>query len=500
MPGHGGAAGLLGRAREQAELDDALSAASKGDHQVVVVAGDAGAGKTTLVADVARRAEGLGFTVATGHCLDIGADISFAPVVEAVRILVDAVDDTGSRPVARRMRTVLDPAAPSSVERSNLLEDLRLTVLEAADVGTGAARARGPALGRRLDPGLRGGALADRARSAAVRPDRAQRRPAPPASGPQGTRRDRTSARRVARRAGSAGPGQHRRHRGCGVRGAAGSGAGPVRARAVGGQPAVRRGDRRRRCRERSRTSCPTSSSPGSTRWPRDRVTWCGPRPWTARGWTPTRSPRLAGVDRSRLDEFLHDLLDANVLRGRGDSLEFRHGLLREAVYDDLLPDERTRLHAELAAILQARVDADADPGLSLLSRLAYHWSAAHDLPRALEASVRAGTAATKLNAAEQVTHLERALSVWDRVPDAEAVAGCTRIELTLLLGQAARHAAGPRGVVPCTPGERSTCWSRPRTGWWRAGLTPRWRSASSSSRTRLGARGGDPPRPRVRR
>ena len=51
----------------------------------------------------------------------------------------------------------------------------------------------------------------------------------------------------------------------------------------------------------------------------------------------------VAGVDRSRLDEFLHDLLEANVLRGRGDSLEFRHGLLREAVYDDLLPDERTQ-------------------------------------------------------------------------------------------------------------------------------------------------------------
>ena len=146
----------------------------------------------------------------------------------------------------------------------------------------------------------------------------------------------------------------------------------------------------------------------------------------------------VAGVDRSRLDEFLHDLLEANVLRGRGDSLEFRHGLLREAVYDDLLPDERTRLHAELAAILQARADADADPGLSLLSRLAYHWSAAHDLPRALEASVRAGTAAKKLNAAEQVSHFERALSLWERVPDAEAVAGRTRIELTVLLGQAA--------------------------------------------------------------
>ena len=99
MPGHGGAAGLLGREREQAELDDALSAASKGDHQVVVVAGDAGAGKTTLVADVARRAEELGFTVAVGHCLDIGAGHLVRPVVEAVHTLVDAVDDIDSRPL-----------------------------------------------------------------------------------------------------------------------------------------------------------------------------------------------------------------------------------------------------------------------------------------------------------------------------------------------------------------------------------------------------------------
>ena len=104
----------------------------------------------------------------------------------------------------------------------------------------------------------------------------------------------------------------------------------------------------------------------------------------------------VAGVDRSRLDEFLRILLDANVLRNAGDSLEFRHGLMREAVYDDLLPDERTRLHAELAAILQVRADADAEPGLGSLSRLAFHWSAAHDLPRALEASVRAGQAARR--------------------------------------------------------------------------------------------------------
>ena len=122
--------------------------------------------------------------------------------------------------------------------------------------------------------------------------------------------------------------------------------------------------------------------------------------------------PALAGLARERVSVMLREALDVHVLRQNGDSLEFRHGLLREAVYDDLLPDERTQLHADLAAILQARVDEDPDPGLSVLSRLAFHWSAAHDLPRTLAASVRAGLVASKVGAAEAVTHLERAMSL----------------------------------------------------------------------------------------
>ncbi len=105
-------------------------------------------------------------------------------------------------------------------------------------------------------------------------------------------------------------------------------------------------------------------------------------------------------------------------------------------MYDDLLPDERTRLHARLGAILQARTDQDPDPRLSALSRLAFHWSAAHDLPRTLEASVRAGEVAWRIGAAEAITHRERALSLWDRMPDAEVRAGCTHVELLLRLGQ----------------------------------------------------------------
>ena len=146
---------------------------------------------------------------------------------------------------------------------------------------------------------------------------------------------------------------------------------------------------------------------------------------------------KVAGIAQPRLDAFLHDLLYANVLRGVGGFLEFRHGLLREAVYDDLLPDERTRLHSEIATILEAQVDSEPAPHLSTLSRLAFHWSAAHDLPRALQASERAGMLAGQVGAVESVTHFERVLSIWDQVPDAEAVAGRSKIDLVLALGKA---------------------------------------------------------------
>jgi AAA ATPase domain len=83
----------------------------------------------------ANRAEELGFAVAVGHCLDIEAGVSFGPVIEAVATLLAGIEDVGSRPLARRLRAFLDPAAPSSAEQRNLLEDLRLVILEAAGSG-----------------------------------------------------------------------------------------------------------------------------------------------------------------------------------------------------------------------------------------------------------------------------------------------------------------------------------------------------------------------------
>jgi DNA-binding CsgD family transcriptional regulator/tetratricopeptide (TPR) repeat protein len=121
----------------------------------------------------------------------------------------------------------------------------------------------------------------------------------------------------------------------------------------------------------------------------------------------------------------------------------FRHALLREVVHDDLLPGERTAMHAALGRALEARI-ADGDDGAYVTAQAAHHWQAAGDQPAALTASVRAAAAAERVNAfPEAHSLLERALELWERVPDPEALAGAPRV---VLLERAAR-AADAAGV-----------------------------------------------------
>ena len=109
----GGSAGsrLIGRDAEGAQLYEAMTVAAQGQSQVVLVIGDAGIGKTSLVSDLRSGRPGLGFVTTTGHCLDIEAAMSFASAVEALRILLFESSAILDRPHARRMRALLDPSA-----------------------------------------------------------------------------------------------------------------------------------------------------------------------------------------------------------------------------------------------------------------------------------------------------------------------------------------------------------------------------------------------------
>ncbi len=151
---------------------------------------------------------------------------------------------------------------------------------------------------------------------------------------------------------------------------------------------------------------------------------------------------RGAGMETAALDRALRAAVEANVLVGVGvDGYAFRHALLAEAVYQDLLPGERVRLHAAYAKALIAR-EADGTA-----AELARHARAAHDLVTATRASVQAGDEAMMVGGPDEATaHYELALELLTDPDVAAAVAsgddGIDQVALAVR-ASAAASAAG---------------------------------------------------------
>ncbi len=164
----------------------------------------------------------------------------------------------------------------------------------------------------------------------------------------------------------------------------------------------------------------------------------------------PVLLAAATGVETATLYETLreavgHQILVPEIVAGE-ERYAFRHALLQEAVYDDLLPGERTRLHGAFASTLdEARIAGDP----SRLSEIAYHWYAAHDMPRAFDAARMAAAAAEKSYAfPEARAHYERALELWDQVPDAGSRAGLDRVALLESAASVARFHEPTRGIA----------------------------------------------------
>ncbi|MGI8332454.1 helix-turn-helix transcriptional regulator [Actinomadura scrupuli] len=155
---------------------------------------------------------------------------------------------------------------------------------------------------------------------------------------------------------------------------------------------------------------------------------------------------QVSGIDEATYDQTVREVVSEQLLVPDGsEGYMFRHALLQEAVYADLLPGERTRWHAAFARLL-----AQPHPGRRRsAAELAYHCLASHDLPGAFRASVEAGQEAQRLAApAEAHEHFEQALSLWDAVPEAERPAGLDRPHLALAAAGAAAHSGEPRRAV----------------------------------------------------
>ena len=452
---------FVGRREEIASLTALLERAADGEPGFAIVAGEAGVGKTRLVTELTGHATDSGFTVLAGHCVELGAEgLPLAPLIDALRTLARTTARTELAEVlgpARRglgrLLPELDPGeaadpAADGVQVAQLLElvlgllgrlSLRrplLLVLEDLHWSDQSTRELVAFLIRSLR-GVRVVLLAT------YRSDELNRRhPLRPliASWDRLRTVQHVELRRFE-------PGEVAAQLGAilGAEPAAGlvnlvfdrSGgnaylveelAGLVRG---GGDPAdlppsladvlLSRVD---------------ALSPEAQRLLRTAAV-------AGRSVPDKLLAEVAGVGDAEFYAGLREAVESHLLvvdhTGRGYS--FRHALTRDAVYEDMLPGERGGLHAAYGEAL-ARDPGLAGDDAAVPAALAHHWYAALDLPRALPASIAAARhALTSFAPAEAQRHLERALEIWPRVPDAEERTGLDQAEVASLAGEAAYQA-----------------------------------------------------------
>lgn len=148
----------------------------------------------------------------------------------------------------------------------------------------------------------------------------------------------------------------------------------------------------------------------------------------------------VTGLNEDALEAALRECVHRYVLVVAPDqTYEFRHSLLREAVYADLLPGERRRVHAAFVDLL-GRAQHPGWRGAQ-----AHHATEANDLPTALLARIGAATDAQEVGAtADVLHHLEEALALWAAVPDSDELTGTGELALMIRAADAAVAAGRP--------------------------------------------------------
>ncbi|HEY6418371.1 MAG TPA: AAA family ATPase [Candidatus Binataceae bacterium] len=122
----------------------------------------------------------------------------------------------------------------------------------------------------------------------------------------------------------------------------------------------------------------------------------------------------------------------------------FSHALIRDALYGDLAPSARIRMHAKIGEVLEEQYGSDPE---AHLAELAYHFARAVQTggaDKAIDYAVRAG------HAANSVLAYEDALLHWQTALDLMENSGAPaqrRAELLVELGDAATIADRPKGV-----------------------------------------------------
>ncbi|MEO7370634.1 MAG: AAA family ATPase, partial [Ilumatobacteraceae bacterium] len=117
----------------------------------------------------------------------------------------------------------------------------------------------------------------------------------------------------------------------------------------------------------------------------------------------------------AEIEAAARSLVDARLLVVDNNAYRFRHPLLGEVAYADLLPPQRSRLHRAVAATLQDQ-SADVLSRVDRAGELAFHLDRAGETEGAFLALLAAADAAETVAPGAAFGHLERAFEVWDTV------------------------------------------------------------------------------------
>src|SRR5688572_7261222 len=83
---------LIGRSEEVLAIDRTLSGLGRGGSAAIEVAGEPGIGKTRLLAELATRADALGYLVLSGSASELDADLPFWVFVDALDEYIAALE------------------------------------------------------------------------------------------------------------------------------------------------------------------------------------------------------------------------------------------------------------------------------------------------------------------------------------------------------------------------------------------------------------------------
>ena len=120
---------LQGREAELEAIEEALDAVARGGRRLLIVRGEAGIGKTRLLAELRERAAAQRFVVLEGRATELERDVPFLPVVDAIEPSLpgaDALAALGSERLAQLAQVLPGAAADGGDARGSGSERWRL--------------------------------------------------------------------------------------------------------------------------------------------------------------------------------------------------------------------------------------------------------------------------------------------------------------------------------------------------------------------------------------